>query len=1816
MIINFPKVGLVKFPDDLSPEDFQSKVKSLSEKYGFELPSGHLNKVGFMPNLKAGYLNFLGASEEALGEHLGSESLLARAEKNKIEAAQTAEPMTDEDVARAKKEGFFSGLGAQLTQNITGPIGGIAGRYGPMIAAAPIVAAALPEEAAGIAIGVGARRLIGGAAADFLAESGENIQEQKVAHPGEKLNFIAADLTAAVQAGIANAGIPFVGKASKALTGELNNITRSFAPKVLAGEITKEAAAKEASNVFVDFINASISNAISGGAMMVGTEALRKGQAGEPIASPEALQEYKESLKSAAIMSPVFGGLHTAFRGPQKAVPIPEVSEEQIKQEQAKPTPQAEVKTPEVTRAEKMRDEANIKLATPEGTQDVIKNIKDYFFDYTKSDQNKIRTALQRRLKAFETKNEEQRAQTEKEYNELFSVIEPTPAEELTSQKLESVGIKGKLAFELRDKSLTDEKVYNKVADIANDLKNPNASAAAKLLDNIKIPEGVKDEGLKRGAVGASDEMLGGPKLTNAERVARGERTPVVIDRADMESVGGREKGINRPLEETIPAGFEKYEVINEDGTITSGFKRVGEPSPEPKKVVREPLKALSKEELAKKEQERQELLKREKAIADKMEAARVEQEDIYKSQPLEEEKTKLDLSTTAAPEELEGSKFQAKFKKAETLGDALKTLKKMPINKPQQALANILLNTKNVADVGFQLAKHPDARELTKTKLPKTFVGEFTGNVYNREAQPTRKLTRYEKFGGSYDRATNTAKLYQSGSVEHLLHEGVHAATADAIDKHVDHIADPRGPAYGVTPVGKSPLGKKLVKIYNAAVKAIKDRGATYAIDDMHEFFAEAHTNDGFKKLLKNTESVTKAKARGRLSSLWTDLISAVREMIGGPEKIESLLDDVMSISPEVFKGPSLEKAVLEINKGEEKVHFSRVTEDPTKESDVKEVLNEPTRVFDTIPKFDKASERFGDFWAKASDSVRHWYLGSMTLQNMHQLFGNIFPSISKLDDVVKNKNHYHVELRQHIDNLANNSIQTLQKFPKQVIDRFNESVLEMSRLNIDPKDAKNADNPYVKMFKSLDPKLQKIAYDIVDDYKNYSTLLIDSLAQNAGSKAAELRQKFESSRLPFYLPLLRRGNYWLQYMEKNGEQVSISKDSPKQIQRIEQYLRSKGITDIRTYSKLEDISHRQAPPTGFVAGIIDIMKQGGADEKALDRVYQSYLSLFPTESIRQSFRERKGDLGYIQDVVQGYARQAPKMAMQISNLKYAPQIDKVYGELNKEFEKNRSKTAVDVMTELKKRSDFINNPVSEWWAYSASNANFLMSIAGNLSSALVNTTVVPMVVLNHLAVDRNGNYNYIRAAKSLANAFKMYRGGGYDNSKNYMTKALRVRTFGENPNLPPEYKALYDAALNSGAITYSVGRDLHNMAEVPSDRYQNIRQKVGAALGLAFEGTERFNREVTLISAYDLARQDGFTPAEAIKKAIDLTSRVHTEAVPDAGPRWLQGQGTIGALQKTALTFKRFTLAQMLNLGMLLHESFKGDTTPEGKIAKKIAGKQLIGIIAATYAFSGVKGLPGYGAVNALANFILSDSDEGFDLDEYLRESVGEIGLTGPMNAFTGLDVASRTGYEGMIWREDRKRLSDVGYVAYAMEHLLGPTYTNLRNFEEGVKMMADGQTERGMEKFAPSFVRNPMKAFRFATEGALNRNGAPIIDNVDDYSKFMQVLGFTSAELSAEYAKTSAMKAEEKRVYDRRKALLDSYYLATSNGDSDAQDLIMDKIDKFNDIHSEPGVMITADTIQKSYRQREKAIEESVGGVHFNKKLMPYLEDKFDR
>jgi hypothetical protein len=236
---------------------------------------------------------------------------------------------------------------------------------------------------------------------------------------------------------------------------------------------------------------------------------------------------------------------------------------------------------------------------------------------------------------------------------------------------------------------------------------------------------------------------------------------------------------------------------------------------------------------------------------------------------------------------------------------------------------------------------------------------------------------------------------------------------------------------------------------------------------------------------------------------------------------------------------------------------------------------------------------------------------------------------------------------------------------------------------------------------------------------------------------------------------------------------------------------------------------------------------------------------------------------------------------------------------------------------------------------------------------------------------------------------------------------------------------------------------------------------------------------------------------------------------------------------------------------------------------LERKVARRQLIGIYGMNYLLAGLQGVPLYGAVQVLANILCADDDEPYDLDEEVRESLGMLGYKGPANLLFGVDIASRTGFNGMIWRDDRKRLSEVGFPSYFIEHLFGPTFTTGKSIlQDGPAMMANGQYERGLEKMLPSFIKNPLKALRYATEGAKNPNGYPLVDDLNGYNKFMQIWGFSPSNISEAYDKGGFRKQVDLQLSNRRDGLMDALYLAKTNGDTNAEDEIYAKIERFNE------------------------------------------------
>ena len=90
-----------------------------------------------------------------------------------------------------------------------------------------------------------------------------------------------------------------------------------------------------------------------------------------------------------------------------------------------------------------------------------------------------------------------------------------------------------------------------------------------------------------------------------------------------------------------------------------------------------------------------------------------------------------------------------------------------------------------------------------------------------------------------------------------------------------------------------------------------------------------------------------------------------------------------------------------------------------------------------------------------------------------------------------------------------------------------------------------------------------------------------------------------------------------------------------------------------------------------------------------------------------------------------------------------------------------------------------------------------------------------------------------------------------------------------------------MFKDAEQAAALRRGVGYEITELRKNLGDEVTagtKIKTKVEAGVGYIFQNSERLNREITLIAAFDLARSKGMSEKDAIQKAIELTSKVHS--------------------------------------------------------------------------------------------------------------------------------------------------------------------------------------------------------------------------------------------------------------------------------------------------------------------------------------------------
>jgi len=1048
------------------------------------------------------------------------------------------------------------------------------------------------------------------------------------------------------------------------------------------------------------------------------------------------------------------------------------------------------------------------------------------------------------------------------------------------------------------------------------------------------------------------------------------------------------------------------------------------------------------------------------------------------------------------------------------------------------------------------------------------------------------------------YDPATNTVYLRDGATEYEILHECSHATMSHTLDN----------PSHPVT--------RQVTTLFNQMKKATE---GAYGAQDIQEFTAEAWSNDAFRNHLKQF------KPTGEKLTGWERLVNAVRQLLRLPPKTETALDaidrmlnDIISPPPETRTGETLYAQSLH-NPNVAQEIFAKMGATIRKQP----VMN---------------GERAVGFWKaaeKLNTTLRQLMYKSLNLSALGEAgskyLGN---SATRFANTIEEMTGYQEKLLEAMNPLHKRLTEFRQAPEYQA---WSTLVNDSTRADVNPEadlskykgsPEKEADWKQLHArFIKLTPTGQKLYHDLFATYKALDAEFLKSLERNIEatvgnkSQAASAYQKilFELStlRIDHYAPLFREGQFWLQY-DLNGENKKETFESEAERDFARKQLEAQGAKNVDVYSRADQLTTKTVPSGTMLADIMKIMKDNGAGEDAVNDLIQLVVKAMPEASILKSRQKRTGIGGYIDNAAYVFDRVSSNTARQLARMQYGPELQRLVADMQETVNKARGDVNTygsELIDEFEGRRVYAMNPTLASWAQYASSGAFYYNLAANVSSAAVNTLQTPLVVFPQLG----GEYGFKETYAALKNAMRLYTSSGFSKNVTELTgevstqKAMTSIENLVNQGKYTQYKGLVDAMKARGLLVTSTARDALRSENDNSSSYGSTNKlaRYTTLVGsFMFHHAERMNREVTAVAAYDLEMaklknskmSDAEKQAKAIDKALAFVEYSHGAGSTLAGPSL--GQGDIG---KVLMVFKRFAFSMyyMLFDTMIRSLPTKG-ATGEQLEAIKAARRQLVGIYGMSALFAGVKGVPLYWIAELAYNMFQEEDDD--DFDTIMRGFLGDFFFKGPVNYFTNLSIADRVGWTDLLWREQKGDNADASAVAQFIETLGGAPVSVINSILRGKDLIAEGEYYRGIEAMLPIAMRNILKSYRYATEGANTLRGDTVGD-VSGYNAAMQVLGFAPADLMKNYEENAYMTEKAKAIRSIEKNALKKYYAAMREGDADG---MMDAREKLFDLGAKyPELGISERTITQSVKARERISNEMYQGVQLDRKLTPYLK-----
>jgi hypothetical protein len=508
---------------------------------------------------------------------------------------------------------------------------------------------------------------------------------------------------------------------------------------------------------------------------------------------------------------------------------------------------------------------------------------------------------------------------------------------------------------------------------------------------------------------------------------------------------------------------------------------------------------------------------------------------------------------------------------------------------------------------------------------------------------------------------------------------------------------------------------------------------------------------------------------------------------------------------------------------------------------------------------------------------------------------------------------------------------------------------------------------------------------------------------------------------------------------------------------------------------------------------------------------------------------------------------------------------------------DETKAENAADLLKALHKSYANMQESNTSWITNLVNQSVFTWMLGFNPASALINMVQTPGVSLPVMA----GRHQMGQSSRVLSKAYRDFFTGKDPSGETGIYSNLKDD--GE--------RKMFAALTDNGLFDRTRSHDLAGLSDEGIARGTLWRTFMLGSTW-AFHKAEVANREVTALAAYRLE----FAKTGSVKQAIDYADKIvrdtHLDYSSANRPDLFQGN-----FARIMTQFKMYSQGMTYLWGKTFYDAFfsKAKSAEQKAEAKKVF-YSLVGIQAAT---AGALGLPIGGimlAAEAIAA-MFDDDDEPVDVEieirkalaDLLGETGGRVVARGLLSEVTGLDFHGRLSLADLWIREPDRELEGKDKAYYLMKTAFGPSGGLLEDILTGLKMVEEGNTERGLEKMLPKFISSFAKSLRMVEEGGATALSGEMLHEMNAWEKIAQGLGMRSAALAERQIQNSAIKNREAAVGETKAKLLHKAVNAKMKGDNEAFMEAMDDIKEFNAKY--PDLRITPASIMKSIKTRKK-------------------------